>query len=126
MKRNLPDTSHAANKAATLEMRQGHYKKIIDALSKLGVANYEKIADYIGLDRHAVGRRVSEMEGLQLIYKPGTKSFTKSHRQAYDYCLTGQGMPKTDNEVKYSKHETSAAQHASALLNLTNKQLKLL
>lgn len=119
MKRKLPDTSLDANKRATLEMREGHYKKIKDALSVLGKANYEKIADYVGLDRHAVGRRVSEMERLEFIYKPGTKSSTKSGRQAYDYCLTGNGMAKTENEVRYKAGEKSAADFANDLINKT-------
>lgn len=122
-KRQLPDTSHAANKAATIEMRQGHYMKIINALTQLGTANYEKIADHVGLERNAVGRRVGEMEGLQLIFKPGSKSPTKSGRMAYDYCLTGAGMPKVDPAITYKKNEKSAHEYANDLIKEINKPL---
>ena len=118
--RKLPDTSLAANKAATVEMRNGHYAKIISALKSLGSGTYEEIANHVGLDRHAVGRRLGEMEGMQLVWKPGAKKNTKSGRQAYVYQLTGSSQPKT--EVAYRKGCVSATTHASKLISLSKQQ----
>ena len=116
--RKLPDTSHAANKAATEEMRRTHYGKIISALKVLGSGIYEQIADYCGMDKHQVGRRLSEMEGLQLVWKPGAKKPTKSNRMAYVYQLTGDSQPKTENEaVAYRKDVKNAADYASGIIN---------
>lgn len=123
MKRKLPSTSLDANQKATLEMRQGHWKKITDALSILGTANAEKIAKFIGLDQHQVSRRTLEMEGLGLIYKPGTKTPTAKGRMACDYCLTGKEIPKTDAEVTYRKDEKSAHEYANDLIKEMNKPL---
>jgi len=87
MTRNNPSTSIDAFRQVTPDMLRGHYLNIIKALQSLGTCNYEKIADFVGMERHAVGRRLKEMEGLQLIYKPGTTSLTKSNRKAFNYCL---------------------------------------
>lgn len=88
MKRNNPSTSHAAFKQVTSEMKEGHYMKIIAALQKLKSANYETISQKCGLERHAVGRRLSEMLERGMIWKPGGYSKTSSGRDAYNYQLT--------------------------------------
>jgi predicted ArsR family transcriptional regulator len=97
---NLPETSHRANEKMTYEMRVAHHQKIINALSQLGTANYETIANHVGMDKHQVGRRLSEIERQQPspIYKPGTQSPTKSGRMAMNYCLTGSGMPVIEKQ----------------------------
>jgi len=117
-KRKLPDTSIAAGKAAHAEMKNSHYGKIIGALKVLGVANYETIAKYVGFkDRNQVSRRLKEMEGLLLVFKPMTKSNTSSGRQAYNYQLTGDSQPKTDEQEKvYKKGEMSATDYAAVLI----------
>lgn len=96
-----------------------HHAKIVEALKVLGNATYEEIASRLTMDRHAIGRRLKEMELLNLVYKPGNKKLTKSGRAAYCYSLcTGE---KTDNQVKegniYKKGEKTAADYASALIN---------
>lgn len=90
-KKNVPDTSKKAYKQAD-ELIPQHHKKIIAALRKIEKGNYEKIAEASGLDRHAVGRRLSELEGKQLVFRVGSKSKTKAGRDAYDYELTSEGM----------------------------------
>lgn len=125
MTRQLPTTSIDAFKQVTPDMLRGHYLKIMNALQSLGTCNYEKIADFVGMDRHAVGRRLKEMEGLQLIYKPGTKTNTKSGRQAFNYCLTGVGMPKTDNENVFKKGEKSSSDYSKQIIQSAT-QLNLL
>lgn len=102
--KQLPDTSHAAKAAFTDVMKQTHYDKIVKALKVLGKANYEKISIFMGMkDRNQVSRRLKEMmppdednpKGLNMVFKPGTKSATTSGREAYDYCLTN-NHPKTE------------------------------
>jgi hypothetical protein len=113
-KTKMPDTSLAAHKAVHAEMKNSHYGKIIGALKVLGVANYETIAKYVGFkDRNQVSRRLKEMEGLLLVFKPMTKSSTSSGRAAYNYQLTGDSQPKTDNEaIAYRKGVPNAADYA--------------
>lgn len=97
--RNLPQTSHDANVAATTEMRNDHHRQIINALTRIGVGTYEEIADFVGLDKHQVGRRLKEMEERQIVYKPGGTKKTKKGRSAFVYQLTG-AQPKTDEKAK--------------------------
>lgn len=88
--KNLPDTSHEANRRAVPEMRRDHYVKIQTALTKLVAANYEKIAMEVGFtDRNQVSRRLKEMEELGMIIKTELKSATTSGRSAYNYTLPG-------------------------------------
>ena len=99
-KTKLPSTSHAANVAMTYEMRKQHHGKIIAALKSLGSGTYEELADFSGLESHAVGRRLSELEREQIVWKPGTQKKTKSNRSAYIYQLTGDSQPKTETAQK--------------------------
>lgn len=88
MKKKLPETSLEAWNQVHPKMLSQHHGKIIAALKDLGAANYEKIAQKVSLDRHQVGRRLSELEMKQLVYKNGEKSATNSGRKAFVYRLT--------------------------------------
>lgn len=115
MSKKLPSTSHAANASFTDVMKKTHHKKIVEALRVLGKANYEKLGNYLGMKNiNQIARRLKEMmppdednpKGLNLIFKPGTKTVTTSGREAYDYCLTN-NQPKTDKEILASTKPTS-------------------
>lgn len=107
-KNNLPSTSHEANKSMTYEMRKQHHGKIILALKELGSGTYEQIATFLGMDRHQIGRRLSELERDGIVWKPGLKLPTKSNRQAYIYQLTGSSSPKTEVSEKALAGESIA------------------
>lgn len=124
MRRN-PDTSISAYHSVSKEMKLTHYKKIIEALKVLGIANYEKIALFLCMtDRNMVSRRLKEMMppdednplGLNFVFKPGSKSTTTSGRMAYDYQLTGT-QPKTDVEQnQFKKGITTSTDFANKLI----------
>lgn len=87
-KRSLPSTSHEAYaKLKQTDERERHYAKITWALRILGEGIYEKIADFAKLDKHQVGRRLSEMERDQKIRKTGAKLPTSKRRNAFVYTL---------------------------------------
>lgn len=81
-----PATSIAANNQAA-ELKKEHKKKILAAMERIEKANYERIAELAGLEKHACMRRLSELEGDQKIYKPGSQSPTSTGRMAFDYRL---------------------------------------
>ncbi len=84
-KPNLPKTSHAAN-AQAKELKLKHQQQILTILEHHPEGlTYEEIADCCQLDKHAVGRRLSELERLILIHKPGTMKDTSTGRKAYVY-----------------------------------------
>lgn len=122
-KKTLPATSLAANKAATAEMRSDHHAKIIKGLRVLGSATYEELANHLGMDRHQIGRRLSELERELIVFKPGNTKPTKSGRSAYVYCLTNGASPKTENEIKYLKQEKASTDYAKNILDAA-KNLK--
>lgn len=118
---NLPQTSHDANKAATLEMRSRHWDKIKEALNILKLATGEQIAIQAKMDYHAVMRRLSEMERLEMVYKPGTKMPTSTNRLAYQYSLRSESTVVVPPE-KFNNTEVKAVDFANALIAGTKHQ----
>ena len=118
-----PKTSLEAYKAVTLEMKNNHWSKIIKALKNLGSGTYEEVSDYVGMDKHQVGRRVKEMELEGLIYKSGLKRPTKSGRNAYVYFVVGSMQPKTEKEVNFAKVKTTTTDYAKNIIQLTQGTL---
>ena len=87
-KRSLPSTSHEAYaKLKQTDERERHYAKILTALKYINEGHYERIAEVAGLERHAVARRLSEMERDQKIRKTGAKLPTSTNRNAFVYTL---------------------------------------
>jgi predicted ArsR family transcriptional regulator len=106
-KPNLPSTSLEANRRAVPEMREAHHAKIIEALKELRSANYEIIAKKLGMDRHQIGRRLSELESTGVVYKPGIKTKTSSGREAFNYALTCEPkLSPTEEADVIIKHAT--------------------
>ncbi len=122
--KKLPDTSHAAKAAFTEPMKKTHHDKILKALEVLGKANYEVLGNYLGMKNiNQIARRLKELcppdednpKGLNLIFKPGTKSATSSGREAYDYCLTN-NHPKVEIEITYKKEDKTSTDLANNIL----------
>lgn len=121
--RTLPATSHEANYRMTDDIKQKHYQKILDALDKLGIGIYTDIAVVSGLEPHAVGRRLSELEGMQKVWKAGGKKLTPSGRNAFLYQLTTPPA-KTEKEqnIYRNKGVVTAAEHAANILHATQPE----
>lgn len=109
MSRVLPDTSHAAYKEAKQGLIDSHKEKIKEALSVIGLGNYELIASKAKIDRIACMRRLSELERELVVFKPGSKTPTKSNRLAYDYCLTESHTLKVEHPVTQLINKTKEA-----------------
>ena len=77
-----PDTSHEA--AERVDFDSEHYRKILDALS-IRPMIYTEISAATGLDRHAVGRRLGELENAGAIEPTGEKRATPSGRKAREW-----------------------------------------
>lgn len=94
--KQLPSTSLEAYKMLPDEMKERHHSKILKALGELKLAIGEEIALKVGMDKHQIGRRLSELERDQLIYKPGSKKNTSTGRPAFQYALTVIDPPTID------------------------------
>lgn len=111
----LPNTSLEANKAASLEMRSRHWERIKEALKELTLATGEQIAAEAKMDYHAVMRRLSEMERLEMVYKPGGKLPTSTGRLAYQYALRNSDTVLPVPE-KFNPDEPHVADYANLLI----------
>lgn len=116
----LPETSHEAHAKVTKDMLTGHWGKIIDALKVLKLATYEEIAKSCKFpDKNMVSRRLKELEGEGVVYKPGTKKPTTTGRNAFQYALTGSDVVIPPLPEKYTKETVSAADYANILISKT-------
>jgi len=99
MERNNPVTSLEAYRAVNSEMLVNHHSKIISALksAKNGLM-YEQIAAQIKMDKHQVGRRISELERENVIYKTGEKRLTSTNRNAFVYKIVENGEVSAEPE----------------------------
>lgn len=97
-KRKLPDTSIDAHNSIKGEVQENHWKKILEAFDEVESATYEEIAVKCGLDRIAVGRRISELIEGGKLYRTELKRPTSSGRQAYCISRIGVGLPKAEDK----------------------------
>jgi predicted transcriptional regulator len=119
-KRNLPQTSKDAYANLKPEQLREVYKKIIEALKILGTASTEQIASYLTMEHAKIHKRVSEMERMQMIYRPGNRVTTKSGCTAFVWCLSG-NQPKTDKETTEKSITGTAVVYYSRKLIIKNK-----
>ncbi len=83
-----PATSHDAADRVP-EFADGHFRKILDALEDLRrPSTFYEIADFCGIQAHAVGKRLSELETAGLIYRTDETRATPSGRQAHVWKRT--------------------------------------
>lgn len=117
--KKLPQTSLDAYKSVPDEMKERHHSKILNALKELKLAIGEEIALKVGMDKHQIGRRLSELERDQLIYKPGSKKNTSTGRQAFQYALTGMDIPEIKKVESVKNSDISTADYASKIINMS-------
>ena len=124
MTRNNPSTSIDAYKSLQLSEVRETYQKILSALDVIGKGTMEDIAAYMKCSRDRVWKRLSEMERLEMIYKPGTKKVLKSGRYGYEWMRTNPS--KTDHqqkEITYRKGEKSSSDYSAGLLRAIQQNL---
>ncbi len=115
-----PKTSIDAYKSVNGKMLADHYQRILLALNRLKIAIYEEIATECGFtDKNQVSRRLKELEGMELVYKPGTKKATSTGRMAYQYSIRTADTIVTPAEKHYREGQTTAADYASELIAKT-------
>lgn len=106
--RKQPATSIDAYKSLDIASLNEIYRWIIQSLSGLGEATFEEIAADLRIDKSRVWKRMSELERMELVYRPGNKRLLKSGRNGYTWMLTNSANPKTEKEITYRKGEKSA------------------
>lgn len=100
IKRKNPQTSIDAYRSLTIEELNDTYKRILSSLAALGEGTFEDIAAHAKLDKSRVWKRMSELERMELVYRPGTKKLLKSGRSGFTWSLTNSATPKTNKSEK--------------------------
>lgn len=119
-KRERIDTSIEAYHSLDVNQLNKTYKTIIETLSKIGEGTFEDIAATAKEDKAKIWKRLSELERMQVVYRPGEKKVLKSGRNGYVWMIREGYVVKT--EVAYRKEETTAAEHASKIIKLTKPE----
>src|SRR5687768_17302738 len=102
-KRKIPETSKEAYNSLQPDDIREMYRKIMVALSAIGKGTFEDIAAKMKVERERVWKRLSEMQEMGLIYRPGSKKILKSGRNGFEWALTGTHLPKTEAAEKALK-----------------------
>jgi len=123
-KKQIPDTSIEAYKSLNPDEIRGTYRDIMIALSALIKGTFEDIAAYLGEDKSKIWKRLSEMERMGLIFRPGSKKILKSGRQGYEWALTSNYIPKTEAAEKALKGD-AIVDYSRKLINPNLKQTNL-
>lgn len=105
-KRKVPETSKSAFYSLDPVELNEMYRGILSTLTLMNKGTFEEIAAYMKVDKSRVWKRLSELERMGFIYRPGTKKLLKSGRNGYEWALTTKGMPKTDKDIKILKGGT--------------------
>lgn len=98
--RKNPETSLAAYRSLEVNQLNEIYQKILAALSVITEGTFEDISAWLHVDKSRVWKRLSEMERMQLVYRPGNKRILKSGRFGYTWMLTNGSVPKTEKQQK--------------------------
>lgn len=131
MTRKNPETSIDAYKSLKASEVRETYQRILETLDILGKGTFEDIAAVMKCSRDKIWRRLSEMERLEMIYRPGTKKVLKSGRSGYEWARTNPSKTESQRkEVVYKSSEKTAADFAMDIINSATKpvstQLNLL
>jgi predicted transcriptional regulator len=98
-KKRPPETSIDARNSLRPEDLADIYQKILKGLERLGTASNEQLASYLTIEHSRIWKRVSELNKMGLIFRPGHKVPTKTGRQSFVWQLCSAGV-KTDRENK--------------------------
>jgi len=102
-KKQIPSTSIEAFKSLIPENIAEMYLRIMGALFVIQKGTFEDIAAHMKEDKSRVWKRLSEMERLELIWRPGSKKLLKSGRNGFEWALRSTYIPKTKAAEKALK-----------------------
>lgn len=127
MAKKLPDTSVEAWRSIDPTQLAQIYRGILYALGIMNKATFEEIAAHMKVDKSRVWKRMSELERMKLVYRPGSKKLLRSGRNGYEWALTSQVIPQTEKDLKTLKETQTIQDHSRNIQSISKQvQLKLL
>jgi hypothetical protein len=124
-KKKIPDTSKEAWRSLDPAQLSEIYRGILYALGIMNKATFEEIAAHMKVEKSRVWKRMSDLERMRLVYRPGSKKTLKSGRMGYEWALTNNAIPKTDAAMKALKGP-AVVDYSRKLITPNKKQLDLL
>ncbi len=118
----VPETSLEAYRSIDIKTLSEIYHDILKSLGILGEATFEEISANLRIDKSRVWKRMSELERMELVYRPGNKRLLKSGRNGYTWMLRTAATVKTEEqakEVRYKPDVPNAADYASNIISKT-------
>lgn len=98
------------------------YRGILYALGIMGNATFEEIAAHMKVDKSRVWKRMSELERMKLVYRPGFKKPLKSGRLGYEWALTN--TITTEVGLKELKSSSTVQDHSRKIQDISKQAEK--
>lgn len=98
-KKSVPQTSKDAYASLKPQQLRAIYRKIVEALKVMGEGSSQQISAYLTLDDEVVRKRLSELQKMGILYKPGHRVPTKKGCTAYVWQICKAGA-KTELQNK--------------------------
>ena len=125
--RKNPNTSLEAyyNRIVDTGARETTYKKILDALKKIGEGNYELIAAAANEKESRIWKRIGELRKDGLVIDTGKRMQTKDNNASMVYALFMDAEKYKDvaKPEGFKKNQTTAADFANMIIAKNSKPL---
>lgn len=113
-KRNVPQTSKDAHASLKQTEIREMYKRILEALRLIKEGHMEDIAAACKVKPEKVWKRLSEMNEMGLIYRPGNRKKLSSGCSGYTWRITSDEPAESTTE-RFPKG-TAAHEHAKSII----------
>lgn len=117
--RKNPETSIAAYKSLDVTQLTQMYKDIISALTVIGEGTFEDVAAHLKVDKARVWKRMSELERMELVYRPGNKRVLKSGRSGFTWMLRIAATPKVEKATERSPKGESVGDFSKKIVQIS-------
>jgi len=121
--RKNPETSLQAYERITQQVRDTTYKKIIEALKKIGEGNYELIAAAAFEKESRIWKRLGELRNMGVIIDTGKRTLTKDNNNSMVYALWSDADKYKDAPKAERLEKVTAVDYASKLIAMSGKRL---
>lgn len=119
--RKNPETSLQAYERITQQVRDTTYKKIIDALKKIGKGNYELIAAAAFEKESRIWKRLGELRNMGVIIDTGERTLTKDNNNSMVYALFSDAEKYKDIPKPERVESITAVDFANLLIAKGNR-----
>jgi len=119
--RKNPETSLQAYERITQKVRDTTYKKIIEALKKIGEGNYEAISLAAGEKESRIWKRLGELRNMGVIIDTGKRTLTKDNNNSMVYAIFTDADKYKDVPKKERVEKITVVDYANVIIAKAKK-----